>query len=89
MHNLQGVISVRNSIRVRPTIAASGLKDKIAAAFRRSAQLDANAISIEEHNGEITLRGNVHSWVEREQAYTTAWSAPGVTYVSNEITVGS
>jgi osmotically-inducible protein OsmY len=89
MHNLPGVISVRNSIRIRPTLVASGLKDKIAAAFRRSAQLDADTISIEEHDGEITLRGNVQSWAEREQAYTTAWSAPGVTQVSNEITVGS
>jgi osmotically-inducible protein OsmY len=88
MHNLPGVISVRNSIRIRPSIVGIGLKDKIAAAFRRSAQLDANTISIEEHNGEITLRGNVHSWTEREQAYTTACFAPGVTHVSNEITVG-
>jgi osmotically-inducible protein OsmY len=90
MHNLRGVVSVRNSIRVKPpSVATDGLKDKIAAAFRRNAQLDADSISIEEHHGEITLRGRVHSWCEREQAFSTAWSAPGVTHVSNEINVVS
>jgi osmotically-inducible protein OsmY len=90
MHNLRGVVSVRNSIRVKPRVVVTdGLKDKIAAAFRRNAQIDADSISIEEHHGEITLRGKVHSWAEREQAYSTAWSAPGVTYVSNEINVVS
>jgi len=90
MHNLRGVVSVRNSIRVKPRAAVTdGLKEKIAAAFRRNAQIDADAISIEEHHGAITLRGKVHSWAEHEQAYSTAWAAPGVTYVNNEINVVS
>jgi osmotically-inducible protein OsmY len=90
MHNLRGVVSVRNSVRVKPpSVATNGLKDKISAAFRRSAQIDADSISIDEHHGEITLRGRVHSWAEREQAFNTAWSAPGVTHVNNEINVVS
>jgi osmotically-inducible protein OsmY len=89
MHNLRGVVSVRNSIKIKPTVVGSGLKDKIAAAFRRNAQLDADTITVEEHNGEITLRGKVRSWAEREQAFSTAWSAPGVTHVSNEINVAN
>jgi len=89
MHNLRGVLSVRNSIKIKPTVAPAGLQEKIAAAFRRNALLDANAISVEAHDGEVTLHGKVHSWSEREQAYSTAWSAPGVTYVNNEIVVVS
>jgi osmotically-inducible protein OsmY len=88
MHRLQGV-SVRNSIRIKPVVPPTGLKEKIVAAFRRSAELDANAISIEASEGEITLRGKVRSWAEREQAFSTAWSAPGVSRVTNEITVVS
>lgn len=87
IHRLHGVVSVRNSIRIQPVVRATGLKEKILAAFRRNAQLDADAISIEVHEGEITLRGTVRSWAEREQAYSTAWSAPGVSHVGNEITV--
>jgi len=89
MHRLQGVISVRNSIRIKPVVSPTGLKEKIVAAFRRSAELDANAISIDAREGEITLRGKVRSWAEREQAFSTAWSAPGVSHVTNEITVVS
>lgn len=89
LQNLRGVISVRNSIRIKPTVVASGLKEKIAAAFRRNAQLDADSIVVEEHGGDVTLRGRVRSWAEREQAFSTAWSAPGVTHVSNEISVVS
>jgi osmotically-inducible protein OsmY len=87
IHRLQGVVSVRNSIRIKPVAPAAGLKEKITAAFHRNAEIDANAISIEAHGGEITLRGKVRSWAEREQAYSTAWSAPGVSLVNNEITV--
>ncbi len=87
IQNLRGVVSVRNSIRIKPRVGANGLKDKIAAAFRRNAQLDADSIGIEEHHGEITLSGKVHSWSEREQAFSTAWSAPGVVHVDNQIVV--
>jgi osmotically-inducible protein OsmY len=89
MHRLRGVISVRNSIRIKPVASPTGLKEKIAAAFRRNAEIDANAISIQTREGEITLRGTVRSWAEREQAFSTAWSAPGVSHVTNEITVVS
>jgi len=89
IHNLRGVLSVRNSIRIKPNAVATGLKEKISAAFQRNAILDAEAITVEEHNGDVVLRGRVHSWAEREQAFSTAWSAPGVTHVSNEIAVVS
>lgn len=87
MHRLPGVISVRNSIRIEPVVRPVALKEKILEAFRRNAQLDADTIFIEAHEGEVTLRGKVRSWAEREHAYSTAWSAPGVSHVNNEIDV--
>jgi hypothetical protein len=36
---------------------------------------------------EVTLRGEVRSWAERDQAQASAWSAPGVPQVDNQITV--
>lgn len=89
IHNLHGVLSVRNSIRIQPNAVAVGLKEKISSAFQRNAMLDAEAITVEEHNGDVVLRGKVNSWAEREQAFSTAWSAPGVTHVSNELAVVS
>lgn len=39
------------------------------------------ASSIETQGGEVTLRGRLGSWHEREVAQRAAWSVPGVTRV--------
>jgi len=38
-------------------------------------------------DGRVTLRGNVRSWFEKQEAATAAWAAPGVKEVSNQIVV--
>lgn len=85
--SVKGIKGVRNLIEVKPRIAPSEIKHKIEEAFRRSAEVDAHRVSVEAHDSEVTLRGNVRSWAERDEAQYTAWSAPGVTRVKNEITV--
>jgi osmotically-inducible protein OsmY len=87
VRRLRGVMGVTNSITVEPTVKPTEIRQRIESAFRRSAQIDANQITIEARGGEVTLRGKVHSWSEREEAQETAWSAPGVTQVHNEIQV--
>lgn len=87
VRRLRGVTGVSNLITIRPRISTTDIKHKIEQAFHRSAEVDANHISIEARGSEVTLRGNVRSWGERDQAQRTAWSAPGVTHVKNEITV--
>jgi osmotically-inducible protein OsmY len=87
VRGLHGVTSVVNSISVSPTVKPGEIKQRIGDAFRRSAQIDADRISIEANGTQVTLRGRVRSWSEREEAQLTAWSAPGVTRVDNEITV--
>lgn len=88
MHGLRGVVSVRNSIRIKPPgVVEHNIKQRIEAAFRRSAHVDASGIAVDSTGSEITLRGEVRSWAERDQAQATAWSAPGVTNVRNELTV--
>jgi osmotically-inducible protein OsmY len=64
------------------------VKRRIEAAFVRSAELDAEKVSVEAHAGEITLRGTVSSLREKDEAERTAWSAPGVHRVDNRIVVG-
>jgi osmotically-inducible protein OsmY len=68
-------------------VPPTDIKRKIEEAFRRSAEIDANRITVETRGGEIILRGTVRSWAEREEAERAAWAAPGVTKVTNLITV--
>jgi len=87
MHQLPGVVSVRNSIRIEPHARPTDIKRKIEAAFHRNARIDANNVSVEARGAEVTLRGTVRSWAERDEARRAAWSAPGVTRVQDEIVV--
>ncbi len=87
VHNLVGVKGVTNLVAVKPRVSATALKSRIEAAFRRSAEIDAHKVQVETYDAKVTLRGDVHSWSEREEAERTAWSAPGVQRVENLIAI--
>jgi osmotically-inducible protein OsmY len=87
VRHIRGVKGVSNLIQLTPRVPPTEVKHKIEEALRRSAELDANRISVESDGGTVVLRGTVRSWVEREAAERAAWSAPGVARVDNQITV--
>ncbi|MBS0421231.1 MAG: BON domain-containing protein [Proteobacteria bacterium] len=89
VRHLAGVVGVRNSIKIRPSLAPDNIKHRIEEAFRRLAQVDADHIVVDTSGSEVLLKGEVRSWSERDQAQRSAWSAPGVTNVKNELTVRS
>lgn len=84
---LRGVKGISNSIRVKPRIAPSEIRRKIEEAFRRSAEIDADNITVETHGAEVILKGRLRSWAERDEAERAAWAAPGVSRVDNRVTV--
>ena len=84
---VKGAKGVTNMIEVKPKVAPSEIKRKIEEAFKRSAEVDANNIQVETTDGQVTLKGTVHSWFEREEAERAAWAAPGVRKVEDRITV--
>jgi len=90
VRRLNGVRGVTNQIRlqVRPLAQPAEVKDRIEAALRRSAEIDARGIQVDAKDSMITLRGKVRTWAERDEAERAAWGAPGVLAVKDELTVG-
>jgi len=84
---LTGVTGVSNNITIKAHVSPKDVKNKIVAAFHRNADIDARRIDIEARDGKVILRGNVRSWMERDEAQRAAWAAPGVTAVENNIVV--
>lgn len=88
VRKLAGVLGVTNEIKVKSRASAYDVRQKIKAALDRSAQIEADGISIVTEGGKVTLSGKVHTWFERNLAERTAWSAAGVTQVDDRLTVG-
>jgi osmotically-inducible protein OsmY len=59
------------------------------AAFKRSAELDANRVHIGLDGGNVTLTGSLPTWAERDAASRAAWNTTGVASVDNRITIGA
>jgi osmotically-inducible protein OsmY len=87
VRRVRGVKGVTNLIELQPRVPPVEIKQKIEQAFRRSAELDANRITVETEGGVVALRGSVHSWAERQEAERVAWATPSVVRVNNLITI--
>lgn len=87
VRGLWGVKGITNLITVKPAASPTDLKKKIEDALVRSAQVDANAITVSVQGSKAILRGKVRSWAEKREAERAAWLAPGITSVDNQISV--
>ena len=82
-----GVTGVSDQITLRPQISPDTVKSSIEAALNRRAKTDAKNIRVEVFGDRVTLTGTVNSWDERKLAENSAWSAPGVRIVVDDISV--
>jgi osmotically-inducible protein OsmY len=87
VRKIKGAKGVTNVIQLKPAVQPTDIQRKIQEAFKRSAEVDADRVSVDAKGSEVILKGTVRSWIEREEAERVAWSAPGVTQVEDHILV--
>jgi len=87
VHRLLGTVGVSNRITIKPKVSVSNISDDIMHALHRSWFFDPKTITVTADGGKVVLTGTVESLHERQVAAATAWSAPGVTDVENDIAV--
>lgn len=89
VRKLSGVRGITNSIIVQPQVDAENIKEKIEAALKRHAEVEANGIRISVKGGDhVVLEGKVGNWDERRAVENAAWSAPGVAAVDDRLSIG-
>ena len=87
IRDLTGVTGVTSEIIVKPRVSPTDVKDKIEAAFKRSAEVDARRVNVTAQDGKVVLTGNVRSWAERRAAERAVWAAPGVMQIDDRLTI--
>ena len=87
VRSLMGVRGVSNLINVTPKVSPGDVEKKIHEALARQADREARHLAITVNGSQVTLRGKVHSWAERNAVQGAAWAAPGVSLVVNDLAV--
>jgi osmotically-inducible protein OsmY len=87
VHRLAGVKGVTNLITVQAQSTPTDVKQRIEDGLVRSAQTDAEGITVEVQGSKVILTGTVRSWAEQAVAQRAAWSAPGINQVDNRLIV--
>jgi osmotically-inducible protein OsmY len=87
VRGLLGVIGVSNQTTIKSNVDVANLSDDITHALHRSWFFDPKLIRVTAEGGMVRLTGKVNYPRDRQIAAATAWSAPGVTSVENDITV--
>lgn len=85
VENLMGVKGIVNTIQIKQKTSIEDIKQKVSAAFHRSATIDASGIDIIDN--KAILKGNVRSWAEKEDAENAVWSANGIERVDNRLEI--
>jgi len=82
---LSGVVGVTDIITLRPSVLPRDVKSQIEEALSRQSLLKGAIIQVSAQAKAIILSGRVHSWAQRHAARATAWAAPNVNDVIDNL----
>lgn len=72
-----------------PHVDVAEIRTLVRGGILRLAVESASTVTVETSGTTVILRGRVNSEADRKSAEVTAWSAPHVTEVDNQITITS
>ena len=78
---LMGVKGVFDQIQIIPKLTPKSLKADIEQALQRNTSNDVKNITVQVDGTDVTLSGKVNNWDERSAIRKSAWAAPGVSKV--------
>ncbi len=87
VQRLAGVKAVSNLITIAVHPTPADIKQRIERALVRNAEIDAYTIVVSIQGNVATLKGTVRSYAEKVAAERTAWLAPGIVTVDNQIII--
>ena len=87
IRRIDGVKGVSNDITITSSVQASDVRSQIKAAFKRSAVIAGDDITVVTEGNKVTLTGEVDSYYSRALVENAAWSAAGVSQIDDQITV--
>ena len=87
LRRLFGVVGVSDHVTIKPRADAANISHDITLALHRSWLFDRNNIAVSAEGGRVRLSGTVPTFEDKQVAAWTAWAAPGVTGVDNDIAV--
>ncbi len=89
IRRLSGISGVYNQVTLTPATRPADVKQRIADALKRHAEVEANQINIRVlDGGMVDIEGGVGNWDERQAVMRAAWSAPGVRAVTDHLRIG-
>jgi osmotically-inducible protein OsmY len=84
---LEGVLAIENLIAISSEPIPSDIADRVNKAFKRSAIIDDSKIKVTNDGHTLYLTGVAGSYAAMREALDTAWQAPGVDNVVNDLVI--
>jgi osmotically-inducible protein OsmY len=84
VRHLRGLAGFTDDVTVSQDPGAE-ISDGITGSLVRNAAIDANNIKVSDSGGNVTLSGTVRSYAEKQEAVRSAWLAPGVVSVDDQL----
>jgi osmotically-inducible protein OsmY len=86
VRHLRGLAGFTDDVTVSQD-PGEAVSEGIADSLVRNAAVDANSVKVSDSGGNVTLSGTVRSYPEKQEAERSAWMAPGVVSVDNQLVI--